>query len=228
MADEIKKKKIDALDAATDLFDNDVFPVVQNGPSGTRVTHKASIAKLKEAIGGESYLSDLGDVYISSPEDGQVLKYDSDSGKWVNSSGGGGGQINASDVFYDSNDDDSFSADNVQDAIHQILNEGAVRFHEVLYLSPYSWDSDTHTLTASLQNKFYDDSIAIVSPAPESYDDYCELGIRAVGQGCKEITFYCKALPDPETSGEVIVNCVYWGGTEPEPDPDDDNYEENW
>ena len=36
-------------------------------------------------------LADLDDVNITSPEDDQVLKYDATSGKWINSTGGGGG-----------------------------------------------------------------------------------------------------------------------------------------
>lgn len=36
-------------------------------------------------------LTDLTDTNISSPTDGQVLKYDSTSSKWVNGNGGGGG-----------------------------------------------------------------------------------------------------------------------------------------
>ena len=34
--------------------------------------------------GGASALTDLDDVNISSPSDGQVLRYDNASGKWVN------------------------------------------------------------------------------------------------------------------------------------------------
>ena len=40
--------------------------------------------------GGASALTDLTDVAVSSPSNGQVLKYDSTSGKWVNGTGGGG------------------------------------------------------------------------------------------------------------------------------------------
>lgn len=36
-------------------------------------------------------LAGLTDTTISSPTDGQVLKYDADTGKWINSNGGGGG-----------------------------------------------------------------------------------------------------------------------------------------
>lgn len=38
--------------------------------------------------GGASDLSDLGDVDLTSPSDGQVLTYDAETGKWVNAEGG--------------------------------------------------------------------------------------------------------------------------------------------
>lgn len=38
--------------------------------------------------GGSSTLSGLTDVNLSSPTDGQILKYDANSGKWVNANGG--------------------------------------------------------------------------------------------------------------------------------------------
>ena len=41
--------------------------------------------------GGASNLSDLDDTNISSPTNGQVLKYNGTSSKWENASGGGGG-----------------------------------------------------------------------------------------------------------------------------------------
>ena len=41
--------------------------------------------------GGASALTDLSDVNISSASDGQVLKYDSTSSKWVNANESGGG-----------------------------------------------------------------------------------------------------------------------------------------
>lgn len=63
-------------------------------------------------------LDDLGDVTITSPTNGQVLKYDSNSGEWINGSGGGGGASSLDDLtdvsvsaptngqalLYDSND----------------------------------------------------------------------------------------------------------------------------
>lgn len=43
-------------------------------------------------------LSDLTDTNISSPTDGQYLKYDSSSSKWVNASGGSGGASALTDL----------------------------------------------------------------------------------------------------------------------------------
>jgi len=43
-------------------------------------------------------LAGLTDTTISSPTDGQVLKYDADTGKWINSNGGGGGASALSDL----------------------------------------------------------------------------------------------------------------------------------
>ena len=40
---------------------------------------------------GASDLSDLGDVDVSSPSDGQILAYDEASSKWKNTAAGGGG-----------------------------------------------------------------------------------------------------------------------------------------
>ena len=46
--------------------------------------------------GGSASLAGLSDVSLSSPSDGQVLKYDANAQEWVNSneSGGGGGIVN--------------------------------------------------------------------------------------------------------------------------------------
>ena len=43
--------------------------------------------------GGASALDDLTDVDLTTPSNGQVLKYDSVSSKWINATGGGGGGL---------------------------------------------------------------------------------------------------------------------------------------
>lgn len=44
-------------------------------------------------ITGVSNLSDIGDVTLTSPQDGDVLTYDANSGEWINSAGGGGSYL---------------------------------------------------------------------------------------------------------------------------------------
>lgn len=39
----------------------------------------------------ETSIDDLSDTAIETPENGEVLKYDAEQGKWVNGTGGGGG-----------------------------------------------------------------------------------------------------------------------------------------
>lgn len=48
--------------------------------------------------GGASALNDLSDVKISSVSDGQVLKYDNATSKWVNANGSGGNISDLDDV----------------------------------------------------------------------------------------------------------------------------------
>ena len=54
-----------------------------------------------EGGGGASALTDLSDVNVSSPSNGQVLKYDAQNEKWVNEDESGGG--NVEDVTLDGN-----------------------------------------------------------------------------------------------------------------------------
>jgi hypothetical protein len=48
----------------------------------------------------ETSIDDLSDTAIDDPENGEVLKYDADQGKWVNgtASGGGGGTSDYTDL----------------------------------------------------------------------------------------------------------------------------------
>lgn len=60
-------------------------------------TNKTVLGGMEELKGEQvSDLDDLGDVEISSPSNGQILKYD--GSKWVNGTGGGGGASALSDL----------------------------------------------------------------------------------------------------------------------------------
>ena len=82
--------------------------------------------------GGASSLSDLDDVELSSPSDGQVLGFDADTGKWTNQNAGGGavdsvnGQtgtvvLDAGDLGYDENE--TYSSGTVGDAITDLKSD---------------------------------------------------------------------------------------------------------
>lgn len=49
--------------------------------------------------GGSSTLAGLGDVNLSSPTDGQVLKYDATNDEWVNGDGGSGGELYLNTIY---------------------------------------------------------------------------------------------------------------------------------
>ena len=82
--------------------------------------------------GGASSLSDLDDVDLTSPSDGQVLGFDADTGKWTNQNAGGGavdsvnGQtgtvvLDAGDLGYDENE--TYSSGTVGDAITDLKSD---------------------------------------------------------------------------------------------------------
>jgi hypothetical protein len=58
-------------------------------PSDTDLSHYDNTTS--GFITSISNLDDIGDVTITSPQNGDVLTYDSNSGEWINSAGGGGG-----------------------------------------------------------------------------------------------------------------------------------------
>lgn len=72
-------------------FAEDGTILISSANNGTK---RIDIATFLELIGGgisSQELSELTDVYINEPADGQVLKYDAHFGKWTNGAGGGGG-----------------------------------------------------------------------------------------------------------------------------------------
>lgn len=87
-------------------------------------------------------LANMTDVNISSPTNGQVLKYNSTTQKWENENGGGGGGT-AADITYD-NTSSGLTASDVQDAIDETV-EDMVNKHKVTTLSVATtgWTTDT-------------------------------------------------------------------------------------
>ena len=66
------------------------IPEIEANPSGTATAtlEKVEIDGIIYEVGGESNLEDLEDVNISNVADGDVLKYDETSQKWINGSSG--------------------------------------------------------------------------------------------------------------------------------------------
>lgn len=142
--DEVKKIKLDSLQSASSTSSSDILPIVQTNENNRRVTKKVSpdvlgsyvntakeyptlqttdksivgaINELSGGSGGASALEDLTDVSISSPTNGQVIKYNSTSNKWVNANDEGGGT--AADISYD-NTTSGLSSINVQGAVDEL------------------------------------------------------------------------------------------------------------
>lgn len=137
-----------AADAADDSAeDAEAWAVGQrNGtdvPSTDPTYHNN--AKYWSEQSNPTLLSNLTDVNITTPTDGQALVYDSNSSKWVNGAGGGGGS-SASQVTYD-NTTSGLTATNVQDAIDEV--EGRVDDLEdentvtTLLVDLLNWSTDT-------------------------------------------------------------------------------------
>jgi len=82
-------KKLSELPLSRQFADDGTI-LISSANNGTK---RIDIATFLELIGGgisSQELSELTDVYINEPIDGQVLKYDGHFGKWTNGTGGGG------------------------------------------------------------------------------------------------------------------------------------------
>lgn len=77
-------------------------------------------AKYWAAQSDPTALANMSDVDISSPSNEDVLKYNSQTGKWEN--GAGSGNPSASNVSYD-NTDSELEATNVQDAVDEVVED---------------------------------------------------------------------------------------------------------
>lgn len=79
-----------------DLTNKPMIPAAQVNSDWDAVSGVAQILNKPAIPDGLADLTD--DVNISSPTDGQILKYDGTSSKWVNGTGGGGGASDLDDL----------------------------------------------------------------------------------------------------------------------------------
>ena len=148
-AQQLQQYRDDAVAAATsaesDEEDAEAYAVGTRGGVPVDPSDPAyhNNAKYYSELTNPDALANMTDVNISSPTNGQVLKYNSTTHKWENEAGGGGGGGTAADVSYD-NTSSGLTADDVQDAIDEtvedIENKHTVTSLEVM---PSNWTSDT-------------------------------------------------------------------------------------
>lgn len=65
-----------------------------------------------------------------------------------------------------------------------------------------TWTSNQQTVTVSGVTS---SNYVIVSPAPASYDDYCEAGIYCSAQGTNSLTFKCDTAPSSSLTVNVMI-----------------------
>lgn len=111
----------------------------------TLVTEK--LDELAEAIskggggGGASALSDLTDVDITNPTDGQVIKFDAALNKWVNANSGGGSSITVLDGNLDAGETSITFTD------ERILEDSIVSCASPAGVNPVAMTSTTGSVT---------------------------------------------------------------------------------
>ena len=116
--------------------------------------------------GTGSTLATLTDVNISSPSDGQVLKYDNASQKWVNGTGGGGGSSTLSglsDVDISVLSDGQHLIYSSQDSKWQNVSKNYADIDDTLSSASKTWSSSKISL--ELSDKADEDDLPIWSSA---------------------------------------------------------------
>lgn len=164
---------------------------------------------------GVSILSDLTDVTITTPSDGQVLTYDSSSQEWINASGGGGSSTlsGLSDVdltspadgqilTYDSSNQEWVNSDNsgkgvvlTQAQYDALVSAGTVDPDETYYISDgltpsFPWVDVTGTLTAGATSITLSSAAITTSSTIEVFTDAdVDYNSITVATGSVTITF---------------------------------------
>lgn len=89
---DLEISKLPSIDAVNKDTDYLVISKESTAFASGYGSFKATPSQLMQSV-STSNLSDLGDVTIASPEDGQLLKYNATTHKWVNATGGDGGDV---------------------------------------------------------------------------------------------------------------------------------------
>lgn len=91
---DLEISKLPSIDAVNKDTDYLVVSKESTAYASGYGSFKVTPNQLMQAV-STTNLSDLGDVNISSPENEQVLKYDSSTNKWINSEDSGGTEVEA-------------------------------------------------------------------------------------------------------------------------------------
>lgn len=71
-------------------------------------------------------------------------------------------------------------------------------------LAKASWSAGEKTLTVSLAQDVTGKNL-VVSPAPASFEAWCEAGVRATAQNGKNLTFTCTDVPEMDLTANILI-----------------------
>lgn len=116
--------------------------------SSTYDTNSDNIVDDSEKLNGKVFsdylLNDLGDTNITTPADGEVLKYDGTLGKWINGIGGSSFDYKASFSQYSNSDLTASETSFLSDEI--LIDTGVLPTISHIYLLSSDTDTDTSTV----------------------------------------------------------------------------------
>ena len=112
--------------------------------------------------GGATALTDLVDVAISNPSNGQVLKYNSTTNKWENANESGGGGISMSDVWtaLAASTNEQINASHLSDALNGyatqqwVGQQGFLTSSAISDMATQTWVGQQGFLTSSALNGY--------------------------------------------------------------------------
>ena len=67
-----------------------------------------------------------------------------------------------------------------------------------------SWDGGAKTLSVTLSQDVTGKNL-VISPAPTSFEAWCEAGVRATAQNGKNLTFTCTDVPATDLTANILI-----------------------
>lgn len=88
---------------------------------------------------------------------------------------------------------------NLKDVSHKVDNSKATATASI---SASGWSGNKQTVSVAGVTA---DNIVIVTPAPESYQEYTECFVRCSGQGAGTLTFTCTDVPTSSLTANILI-----------------------